>query len=192
MEVAVRGHRYVHPPVLAVMPVRHCRMSSARRRHRGPALWPLACFLALALISLLGAGLARACDGTAPSASPPPATDSEAHADAGPVGGSVGAVKADSVAAAPAVRDSLEKTPGAPAKEPEPAEHIENASTPSAEKPGEAPSVPAGLTKPVDSPRIVPGGASAPKSTAPQASAPKAGTRTQATRGLRGSARRTV
>jgi hypothetical protein len=101
-------------------------------------------------------------------------------------------MKPDSVAAAPAIRDSLAKTPGAPAKEPEPAEHIENASTPSAEKPGEAPAVPAGLAKPVDSPRIVPGAAAAPKPTAPKVSAPKAGTRTVATRGLRGSARRTI
>jgi hypothetical protein len=101
-------------------------------------------------------------------------------------------MKPDSVAAAPAIRDSLGKTPGAPAKEPEPAEHIENASTPSAEKPGETPAVPAGLNKPADSPRIVPGAATVPKPTAAKVSAPKEGARTVATRGLRGSARRTI
>lgn len=186
MEVAVNGPVMSPLHGLAIMPVRRRSMPSARRRHRGPAFWPLACLLALALIPLLAAGSANAGDGTAPAASPPPGTDSEAHSDTGPVDGSVGSaaaaptpvMKADSVSAAPAIRDSVVKTAGAPAKEPEPAEHIENASTPSAE--------------PADSPRIVPGAAAAPKPTASKVSVPNAGTKTKATRGLRGSARRTI
>jgi len=173
-------------------------MPRARQRHRGSAGPLLGSFVALALVSFLGWGLARAEDGTAPStATPLPATESEAHADAGPAVGSstpapTPAVMPDSAKAVPALRDSVEKTPGAPAKEPEPAEHIENTSAPSAEKPGEASAIPSGLAKPIDSPRIVPGAAAAPKAAAPKVSPPKSGSKTVATRGLRGTARRTL
>ena len=117
----------------------------------------------------------------------------------GPAVGSVAAapapaLKPDSTTTAAAPRDTLEKAPpksGSSPGEPQPAEHIENASTPSAEKPSEATLVPSGLGKPADSPKLTPPVGTPPKASAPKVSAPKAGVRTVA-RGLRAGGTRTL
>jgi hypothetical protein len=110
--------------------------------------------LAIAVIAFAWSGLAIAGDGPSPAATPPPASDPETHAEATPNSSTEApapehAMKPDSVVTSAAVRDSVDKTPDAAAtsasKEPEPAEHIENASSPPAEKPA------AELSKPADS-----------------------------------------
>jgi hypothetical protein len=138
-------------------------MPSAQERHRSSPTKLLACLLAGLLPALFGWGLAIADDGSnPPSATPQPVTDSETHAELMP--GAAPALRPDSIVTAAALRDSVGKAADAgSSKDPEPAEHIENTSTPSAEKPAEAKVAPAGLSKPDDA-----GAAVAPKVTAPK------------------------
>ncbi|HXF59599.1 MAG TPA: hypothetical protein VN539_07225 [Candidatus Saccharimonadales bacterium] len=155
-------------------------MPSAQERRRSSPTKLLLCLLAGVVLALFGWGLAIADDGSnPPSATPPPATDSEAHAEVTP--GAVAdapapapAMKPDSIVTAAALRDSVEKKGDTgTSKDPEPAEHIENASTPSAEKPAEATAAPAGLSKPADrAAKVTPGGGS---TTAPKVAVPKPG-----------------
>ena len=147
--------------------------------------------MAFALAALCGAGLAIADDGTAPPAvTSPPATDQDVHAEGPAVGSAAAApapaLKPDSTTTVAASRDSLEKAPprsGDGPGEPQPAEHIENASTPPAEKPSQATLAPTGLGQPAESPKLTP--------QVPKPSAPKAGVRAVA-RGPRAGGTRTL
>ena len=157
-----------------------------------------ACALALALIAVSSWRPAGA-DESAPSAALPPpsatapsasAADPKSHAEAPASAQPQNAsVKADSVVAAAAPRDSLAKTQDAAAPSPKdapPAERVENASTGTGEKAAQAPASPGTLSKQPEPRKAEPAGTAVPGNEAPKPVTPKPGTKGVAARGPKG------